>query len=104
MKIGNIGTKVVRYISKNTVRANYNKTMDVTFALGLSTCAAGVSGLSGNIFGMASAMGLAQCTLIGAGKALFHRIQMQPIRNRAIRIKKAAKLAATQAKKLDKNA
>jgi len=52
----------------------------------------------------ASTLALANCTLIGGAKALFHRIQMQPIRNRAIRIKKAAKQAAKQAKKLDINA
>ena len=104
MKIGaNISKNLFRYLRKNTVRANYNRTMDTTLLLGLSTCAASASALSGNIFGQASSLALANCTLIGAGKALFHRIQMQPIRNRAIRIKKAAKEAAKQAKKINKN-
>lgn len=97
--VDKIGTKAVRYLSKNTVRANYNKTMDATFFLGLSTCATGVGALSGDIVCTASTLALANCTLIGGAKALFHRIQMQPIRNRALRIKKAAKLA----QKLDKN-
>lgn len=100
MKIGaNLGTKVIRYLSKNTVRANYNKTMDATLAIGLSTCAAGASALSGNVIGVAATLALANCTLIGAGKALFHKIQMQPIRKRALQIKKATKLA----QKLNKN-
>ena len=80
-----------RYLHKNTVRAKYDINMDAALVSGLATGAQvlrilhwepqdiGITALLGSVY------------LRSAGKALKHLIELQPIRKRAIKIKKASK-------------
>lgn len=92
IKINNaIQKSVTRYLYKNTVRAKYDRNMDTAFVSGLTAAAEairmpnwephdfGIFALAGSIY------------LRCAAKALKHLIELQPIRKRAIKIKKAAK-------------
>ncbi|MBD5402308.1 hypothetical protein HDR58_05855 [bacterium] len=81
----------LRYLNKNTVRAKYNRNMDAALFSGLATIGeilrfptwhpieAGITGVLGSIY------------VRSAGLALKQLIELQPIRARAIKIKKAAK-------------
>lgn len=82
---------VKRYFTKNTVRAKYNRNMDAAFFSGL---AAGAQVLripqwEPHDIGLTAFFGTTY--LCSAGKALKHLIELQPIRKRAIKIKKASK-------------
>lgn len=84
---------VNRYLYKNTVRAKYNRNMDTALFSGLGAAAevcrfphwephdVGITATLGAIY------------LRSTGKALKHLLELQPIRKRAIKIKKAAKNA-----------
>ena len=87
---------VKRYFQKNTVRAKYNRNMDMALRSGLAAGAEvfrlphwephdiGLTALFGSLY------------LRSASRALKHLIELQPIRKRAIQIKKAAKLIQNQ--------
>lgn len=94
-KIGpKIQKSVNRYLYKNTVRAKYDHNMDTALFSGLGAVAevcrfphwephdAGITAMLGAIY------------VRSTGKAFKHLLELQPIRKRAIKIKKAAK--ATQ--------
>lgn len=82
-----------QYFSKNTVRAKYNRNMDVALVSGLVS-----AGETVNFFGhcqphdvaiLATSLTLYCKTFTNAMKQL---IKLQPIRKRAIKIKKAGKI------------
>lgn len=80
-----------RYLHKNTVRAKYDRNMDTALISGL---AAGAQVLripqwEPHDIGLTAFFGTTY--LCSAGKALKHLIELQPIRKRAIKIKKASK-------------
>ncbi len=87
-----------RYLLKNTVRAKYDRAMDVAATSSLLTMVEIARFPHWDVadIGLTSMFGTA---FFGSlGKAIEHRVNMQPIRKRAIQIKKAAKAA----RKLDK--
>lgn len=92
LKIGpRIERKINRYLYKNTVRAKYNRNMDLGVWTGV---AAGVELFrlphwQPADFGITSM--LYAVSLRSIGKGLKHLFELQPIRKRAIKIKKAAK-------------
>ena len=92
LKIGpRIEGKLNRYIYKNTVRAKYNRNMDLGLLTGV---AAGVELFrlphwQPADFGITSMF--YAVSLRSIGKGFKHLLELQPIRKRAIRIKKAAK-------------
>lgn len=91
-KIGpKIQKSVNRYLYKNTVRAKYNRNMDTALFSGLGA-AAEVCRLphwEPHDFGITAFLGALYVR--STGKAFKHLIELQPIRKRAIKIKKAAK-------------
>lgn len=91
MKIySNFKQSANRYLLKNTVRAKYNRNMDTALISGLIT--------GGEVFripywdphdiGITAFMG--SVYLRSIGKAIKHLIELQPIRKRAIKIKKSS--------------
>jgi len=83
--------KIGRYLYKNTIRAKYNRNMDTALMSGIATGVEvlrfphwdvhdiGLTALFGTIY------------LKNAGQALKNLLKLQPLRKRAIQIKKAAK-------------
>ncbi len=93
-------TKVIKYLTKNTTRAKYNRNMDLGMWSGL---AAGVEicrmpHWTPLDFGLTPMLGAVSIRSIG--KAFIHLFELQPIRRRAIKIKKAAKIARKNLEKL----
>lgn len=82
---------VKRYFTKNTLRAKYDRNMDAALVSGLATGAQvlripqwephdiGITAFLGTVY------------LRNATQALKHLLELQPIRKRAIKIKKASK-------------
>lgn len=95
MKIGpsiqKFNKSVNRYLWKNTTRARYNRSMDLSIFSGI---AAGVQMFKypWDVMDTSIMAGLVTTTYAALGNALRHLIHLQPIRKRAIRIKKTAKL------------
>ncbi|MCM1338300.1 MAG: hypothetical protein NC191_01355 [Muribaculaceae bacterium] len=96
-----------RYINKNTVRAKYNRSMDAALVSGLAAAGHGIA--TATIPGIVPLshihpanltvnIGLWGLYFKNLGSAIVNRIKMQPIRNRAISIKKAIKLASQNIK------
>lgn len=92
IKINNaIQKSLTGYIYKNTVRAKYNRSMDTAFVSGLAAGAEliRIPSWEPHDFGLFAFVG--SIYLRSAAKAVKHLIELQPIRKRAIKIKKAAK-------------
>ncbi|MCM1265353.1 MAG: hypothetical protein NC200_04055 [Candidatus Gastranaerophilales bacterium] len=96
-KLNDMGKKAYksadRYLNKNTVRAKYNRHMDTALVSGLVTVFEGIKlpTIEPHEFGI---LGFAAATYLrSTALAMKEFIQLQPIRNRAIKIKKAAKAA-----------
>lgn len=91
-KIQGIKKNCNRYIYKNTVRAKYNRNMDITTFAGIAT---GIQvfrmpSWQAHDFGITAMLGT--LTYGNLTLAIKNFIKLQPIRQRAIKIKKAAKL------------
>ncbi len=93
-KIQNFQKKANRYLSKNTTRAKYNRSMDLMTISGIATGVQLFRMPVWDICDMGITSGLAVTTYGALGNALRHLIHLQPIRKRAIKIKKLAKLNA----------
>ena len=94
LKIGpKIQKSVNRYLFKNTVRAKYNRNMDTALFSGLGAAAEvlRMPNWEPHDFGLTAFLGTLYVR--STGKAFKHLIELQPIRKRAIKIKKAAKAA-----------
>ncbi len=88
-------TKVIRYFTKNTVRAKYNRNMDLGFWSGLAAGAEVLRMPHWDVSDIGITSMLGTLFLRSIGKASRHLFELQPIRRRAIKIKKAAKLSKT---------
>ncbi len=93
---------VSRYMNKNTVRARYNRHMDAAVASGVAAVGHGIT--TATIPGLVPLsqihpvnlfvnVGLWGLYFKNLGLAIANRIEMRPIRKRALAIKKAVKLA-----------
>lgn len=91
-KFHNIHKNVNRYLYKNTTRAKYNRSMDFATFSGIATGIQVFRIPTWDIHDVGITAGLATTTYAAIGNALRHLINLQPIRKRAIQIKKAAKL------------
>lgn len=82
---------VNRYFTKNTVRAKYNRNMDTALFSGLAAAAQVVRCPVWNVYDVGITTFLGAVYVQSVGKAMKHLIELQPIRKRAIKIKKVAK-------------
>lgn len=85
-----IETKVRRYLTKNTVRAKYNRNMDMGFWTGIAASAETLRLPHWDIHDIGIASMLWTLSLANIGKGFKHLLELQPIRKRAIKIKKAS--------------
>ncbi len=80
-----------RYLMKNTVRAKYNRNMDTALFSGIASVVGVVNFPELSHYGI-GALGLAGAIYVrSTALALKNLIKLQPIRWRAIKIKKAIK-------------
>lgn len=91
-KLQNFRKSCNRYLYKNTVRAKYNRNMDVATFAGIATGVQIFRTPSWQPHDIGITAMLATLTYGNIGMAIKNLIKLQPIRKRAIKIKKAAKL------------
>lgn len=89
----NFNRSVRRYLNKNTVNAKYNRDMDTAFVSGLVAVGEAMKFPHYEPYDLGIIVGAVPVFLKNVVQGMIHLIELQPIRRRAIKIKKAVKLA-----------